>query len=80
MWLPFQEIYLSNKFNALITIAIDCKITAKPVGQSSGHRESDATILPIMKLKSDNVWVRKAIEKKFINDDDLTDMRPNKNF
>ena len=41
------------------------QVTNKPVGQhfqEAGHRlEVDAVMLPIVQLKTDNVWVRKAI-------------------
>ena len=54
----------------------------KPVGQhfqSAGHKqEADVVMLPIVKLKSDNIWVRKAMERKFINDHDLIDKGLNK--
>ena len=47
--------------------------------QGAGHRlEADAIMLPIMKLKSENVWVRKALEKKFINEHDMIDSGLNK--
>ena len=56
--------------------------TTKPVGQhyqEAGHRhEADAVMLPIIKLKTDNVWVRKALERKFINDHDMIDSGLNK--
>ena len=51
--------------------------TNKPVGlhfQSVGHRyEEDCTMIPIIQLKSRNVWMRKAIERKFISDHDMID-------
>ena len=51
--------------------------TNKPVGQhfqEAGHRlEVDAVMLPIIQLKTDNVWVRKAMERKVINDHDMID-------
>ena len=56
--------------------------TSKPVGQhfqEPGHRgEADATMLPIIKLKSDNIWIRKAMERQFINDHDMIDSGLNK--
>ena len=58
--------------------------TSKPVGehfQEAGHRqEADAVVTPFIKLKSDNVWVRKALERKVINDHDLIDKGLNKNL
>ena len=57
-------------------------ITSKPVGlhfQEPGHRgEADATMLPIIKSKSDNIWIRKAMERRFINDHDMIDSGLNK--
>ena len=57
--------------------SIHQEATNKPVGQhflEAGHRlEADSVMLPIIKLKTDNVWVRKALEKKFINDHDMID-------
>ena len=51
--------------------------TSKPVGlhfQEQGHRlEADSVMLPIIKLKSENVWIRKALERQFINDHDMID-------
>ena len=51
--------------------------TNKPVGQhfqGAGHRlEADAVMLPIIHLKTGNVWVRKAMERKFINELDMID-------
>merc|ERR1712105_502384 len=51
--------------------------TNKPVGQNfqeADHRlEADAVMLPIIKLKTENVWVRKAMERKFINEHDMID-------
>ena len=51
--------------------------TNKPVGQhyqEAGHRlEADAVMLPIIHLKTSNVWVRKAMERKFINEHDMID-------
>ena len=53
------------------------QLTNKPVGQhfqEAGHRlEADAVMLPIIHLKTDSVWVRKAMERKFINEHDMID-------
>ena len=62
--------------------SIHQETTSTPVGQhfqEAGHRqEADSIMLPIIKLKTDNVWVRKALEKKFINDHDMIDNGLNK--
>ena len=56
--------------------------TTKPVGhhfQGGGHRaEADATMLPIIQLKTNSVWIRKAMERKFINEHDMIDNGLNK--
>ena len=54
----------------------------KPVGQhfqEAGHRlGADAVMLPIIQPKTDNVWVRKAMERKFINKHDMIDIGLNR--
>ena len=42
--------------------------------QEAGHRhDADAVMLPIIHLKTDNVWVRKAMERELINEHDMID-------
>ena len=48
--------------------------------QLPGHKVEHCTMIPIVKMKSNNVWVRKALERKFIKDHDLIDSGINFNL